>query len=71
MFHDPAGIARWRPLARDGVEGDSACFLDAGFDVVYYGNAAASAEDSSVVIDRVGALGVARGRRQPRHRPRA
>lgn len=33
---------------------------DAGFDVVYYGNAPASAEDSSVVIDRVGALGIAR-----------
>lgn len=33
---------------------------DAGFDVVYYGNARASAEDSSVVIDRVGTIGVAR-----------
>lgn len=33
---------------------------DAGFDVVYYGNAPASASDTSVVIDRVGALDIAR-----------
>lgn len=31
-----------------------------GFDVVYFGNAPASAPDSSVVIDRVGDLDVAR-----------
>lgn len=31
-----------------------------GFDVVYFGNAPASAPDSSVVIDRVGDLGIAR-----------
>lgn len=48
---------------------------DAGFDVVFYGNAPASANDSSVVIDRVGApetaraaatrLGIARVRSEP------
>jgi hypothetical protein len=33
---------------------------DAGFDVIYFGNAPASSPDSSVVLDRVGARDVAR-----------
>ncbi|MGH7554912.1 MAG: LytR C-terminal domain-containing protein [Longimicrobiales bacterium] len=33
---------------------------EAGFDVVYFGNAPASSPDSSVVLDRVGARDVAR-----------
>jgi hypothetical protein len=48
--------ARRAGLARRATEALRA----AGFDVVYFGNAPASAPDSSVVIDRVGAPEVAR-----------
>ncbi|HET8655535.1 MAG TPA: LytR C-terminal domain-containing protein [Longimicrobiaceae bacterium] len=43
-------------LARDATER----LRDAGFDVVYYGNADSFGQDSSIVLDRVGRVDVAK-----------
>ncbi|MGH7576475.1 MAG: LytR C-terminal domain-containing protein [Longimicrobiales bacterium] len=78
---EPSGIARGtlEVLNAAGTTGlarrATRQLRDAGFDVVYYGNAPAETDDSSVVIDRVGApeiaraaaasLGIARVRSEP------
>lgn len=60
----PAGRVRVEVLNASGVPGLAAkgrtMLRDAGFDVVYVGNAAGFAPDTSLVLDRVGRMELAR-----------